>query len=43
MLIRSSAKQSLLAIGIGGPIDRMETKRHQIIDALRHWLRTLAK
>jgi DNA-binding IclR family transcriptional regulator len=38
MLIRSSGKQSLLAIGIGGPIDRMETKRQQIIEALRHWL-----
>jgi len=38
MLVRSSGKQSLLAIGIGGPIDRMDSKRQQIIDALRHRL-----
>jgi DNA-binding IclR family transcriptional regulator len=35
MLVRPSGKQSLLAIGIGGPIDRVESKRLQIIDALR--------
>jgi len=38
MLVRSSGKQSLLAIGIGGPTDRMDSKRQQIIDALRHRL-----
>jgi len=43
MLVRSSSKQSLLAIGIGGPIDRMESKRQQIIDALRHRLGTTAR
>jgi DNA-binding IclR family transcriptional regulator len=40
MLVRSSGKQSLLAIGIGGPIDRMDSKREQIIDALRRRLGT---
>src|SRR5260370_3247005 len=35
MLVRSSGKQSLLAIGIAGPIDRMASKRHQIMHALR--------
>ena len=34
MLVRSSGKPSLLAIGIGGPTDRMDAKRQQIIDAL---------
>lgn len=38
MLVQSSGKQSLLAIGIGGPIDRMDAKRQQIIDALRRRL-----
>jgi DNA-binding IclR family transcriptional regulator len=38
MLVRSSGKQSLLAIGIGGPIDRMDAKRQQIIDSLRRRL-----
>lgn len=42
MLVRSSSKQSLLAIGIGGPIDRMDAKRQQIIDALRYRLRMTA-
>jgi DNA-binding IclR family transcriptional regulator len=42
MLVRSSGKQSLLAIGIGGPIDRMEPKRQQVIDALRRRLGTTA-
>jgi len=39
MLVRSSNKQSLLAIGVGGPIDRMDSKRQQIIHALRHRLK----
>lgn len=38
MLVRPSGKQSLLAIGIGGPFDRMDSKRQQIIDALRRRL-----
>jgi len=38
MLVRSSGEQSLLAIGIGGPTDRMDAKRQQIIDALRRRL-----
>jgi len=38
MLVQSSGKQSLLAMGIGGPIDRMDAKRQQIIDALRRRL-----
>jgi len=38
MLVRSSGKQSLLAIGIGGPFDRMDAKRQQVIDALRRRL-----
>jgi DNA-binding IclR family transcriptional regulator len=42
MLVRPSGKQSLLAIGIGGPIDRMEPKRQQVIDALRRRLGTTA-
>jgi hypothetical protein len=42
MLVRSSGKQSLLAIGIGGPMDRMDTKRQQIIDALLRRLGTTA-
>jgi DNA-binding IclR family transcriptional regulator len=43
MLVRSSSKQSLLAIGIGGPIDRMDSKRQEIIDALRYRLRMTAR
>jgi IclR family transcriptional regulator, KDG regulon repressor len=39
MLVRSPGKQSLLAIGIGGPTDRMDAKRQQIIDALRQRLK----
>jgi DNA-binding IclR family transcriptional regulator len=38
MLVRSSGKQSLLAIGIGGPFDRMDSKRQQVIDSLRRRL-----
>ena len=38
MLVRSSGKQSLLAIGIGGPMDRMDAKRQQVIDAMRRRL-----
>jgi DNA-binding IclR family transcriptional regulator len=38
MLVRSSGKQSLLAIGIGGPFDRMDAKRQQVIDALQRRL-----
>lgn len=37
MLVQSSGK-SLLAIGIGGPIDRMDSKRQYIIDTLRRRL-----
>lgn len=38
MLVRSTGSQSLLAIGVGGPIDRMDAKRQQVIDAMRHRL-----
>lgn len=38
MLVPSSGKQSLLAIGVGGPIDRIGPKRHQIIDFMRRRL-----
>jgi DNA-binding IclR family transcriptional regulator len=38
MLVPSSGKQSLLAIGVGGPIDRIGLKRRQIIDAMRRRL-----
>lgn len=40
MIMPSSGKQTLLALGVGGPIDRMEAKRSRIIDAMRRWLDT---
>ena len=33
MLVRSSGKQSLLAIGIGGPFDRMDAKLDSLVPA----------
>jgi hypothetical protein len=38
MIVASSEKQTLLAIDIGGPIDRIEPKRLQIIEAMRRRL-----
>jgi IclR family transcriptional regulator, KDG regulon repressor len=38
MLVQSSGKQSVLAIGIGGPIDRVDPKRQFIIDTMRRRL-----
>lgn len=42
MLVPSRRKQSLLAIGVGGPIDRIGPKRRHIIEAMRHRLGTMS-
>ncbi|OAF08589.1 hypothetical protein AYJ54_14345 [Bradyrhizobium centrolobii] len=38
MLVPPLGKHSLLAIGVGGPIERIEPKRLQIVDVMRRWL-----
>lgn len=38
MLVPASGNHSSLAIGIGGPIDRIEPKRRQIVEAMRRRL-----
>jgi DNA-binding IclR family transcriptional regulator len=38
MLVPSSGQQSLFAIGVGGPIDRIESKRGEIIEAIQRRL-----